>query len=98
VIDPHATTQERWRQIRDERRSNAVDRLGEAQQNASFTSGTLSAGTRVLDLATGIEGVIDRILSPAAPRPELVIVRLDNRAIVERQRVDLLQRPTPPTV
>jgi hypothetical protein len=98
MSDAHTTTVDRLRQFSTARRSTALDRLAEAQQTDARARGTLPAGTRVLDLVSGAEGVVTAPLPTLSSPAGLVGVRLDRGDIVTRPASQLLVRPTPPTV
>lgn len=98
MSDPHITTVDRLSQHETRRRELAADRLQEAQETDAAQRGTLLAGRRVLDLQTGLDGVIlDR--TAATPTPFGAFpVRLDSGDVVTRFGKELLARPTPPRV
>lgn len=78
--------------------SDALDRRKAAQQNDATARGTFLAGTRVLDLVTGLEGVVvERTFANSGPFG-MVPIRLDRGDTINRYRAQLLVRPTPPTV
>lgn len=98
MSDAHTTTVDRLRLFETTRRSDQMDRIDEAKKTDAAARGTLPAGTRVLDLVTGLEGVV--IQSPAVtPTPSrLVAIRLDRGDAFVRRPDQLMPRPTPPSV
>lgn len=96
MTDPHVTTVDRLNQFGTQQRERAADRLQSAQETDAAQRGTLLAGRRVLDLVTGLDGVIlDR--TAATPTPFGAFpVRLDTGDVVTRFGKELLARPTPP--
>jgi len=72
--------------------------MEDALDKLALERGTLLAGRRVLDLTTGLDGVIlDR--TAATPTPFGAFpVRLDRGDVVTRFGKELLARPTPPRV
>lgn len=98
MTNPLSLTIDRLAQNRDTRAASAADRAREAAQTNADALGTFSAGTRVLDLLTGHEGVIEPGAAHLATSSRLVFVRLDRGDAVLRPPSDLLKRPTPPTV
>jgi hypothetical protein len=72
--------------------------MTEAQQNDAFARGTFPAGVRVLDLVSGLEGVVGARTPTLTPPSGLVTVQLDRGDLILRPASQLLPRPTPPTV
>ena len=97
MTDPHTTTVDRLRQFRDATASSAADRLAEAQQHDAAARGTLPAGSRVLDMVSGCEGVVSPALPALSASSSLIGVRLDRGDLITRSASQLMPRPTPPT-
>ena len=98
MTDPHTITVDRLKQFGAARYEDALDRMLAARVKDAEQRGTFLAGARVLDLTSGVEGVIvDRTAANAVPFG-MVPVRLDRGDVVARFARDLMARPTPPSV
>jgi hypothetical protein len=97
VSRDYSRTAARFRDVSDETYQQALDRIVEARRKDADAGGPLFAGTRVLDLTSGIDGVVlERTASERTSR-DAVPVRLETGDVVERFARQLLARPTPPS-
>lgn len=96
MSDEHITTVDRLTQFGTQRRDLAAERMQQAKDSVTTDRGTLLAERRVLDLVTGIDGVILG-RTAATPTPFGAFpVRLDTGDVVTRFPKELFARPTPP--
>jgi hypothetical protein len=93
----HTTTVDRLRLFETTRRADAMDRSNEAEKNDAAARGTFPAGSRVLDLVTGRDGVVVDPNVKNGSVPRFVSIRLDSGELYVRRPDQLYPRPTPPT-
>lgn len=98
MSDEHTTTVDRLRQFETQRTTDAMNRAEEARKTDAVERGTFLAGSRVLDVITGLEGVVLPRGFTVSPASKLVAVRLDRGDMVIRPPQNLMPRPTPPSV
>jgi len=98
MSDDLSRVTERVRQNRTARQTDTDATSGQQGTAASRAPGMVVAGEHVFDSISGLYGVVVSVGDTSRPLLASVEVTLAHGATVTRRPVDLVLRPTPPTV
>jgi hypothetical protein len=96
MTDELSRIADRLRQNRTARQALSDAAGATSSADLATRAGTLIAGERALDIATGFEGVVEKAGLLDGLSPSDVQLRLANGQRVVRPARDVLWRPTPP--
>lgn len=98
MSDELSRVTERVRQNRTQRQTDADATRGQEATPATRPPGMFVAGDRVFDTVAGIEGEVVRTVDHGGALSSTVVVRLADGLSAMRLPIQLVLRPTPPTV